>query len=153
MGFRFFSNTFIIESKQLDELNSANISFYENIIEKLKDLFISEIFLWLDYFERTWIWSEPVSTALESDHSLIKVWAMVSIWVWTMDWRVCDQNASALKSLIRDPLFLESLIRGNLVLESLIRINFRLKSLIRDTFGLENWSVQNLNLDLNLGTN
>ena len=77
------------------------------------------------------------SSALESDHSLIKVWAMVWIWVWTMVWRWSDQNAFGLKSLIRDPMCLDSLIRGVLGLESLIRVNFRLESLIRDNFGLE----------------
>ena len=76
-------------------------------------------------------------SALESDHSLIEVWAMVWFWVWTMVWRWFDENAFGLKSLIRDPLCLESLIRGILGLESLIRVNFRLESLIRDNFGVE----------------
>ena len=77
------------------------------------------------------------SSALESDHSLIRVWTKVWIWVVAMVWWWSDQNAFGLKSLIRDPLCLESLIRGNLGLESLIGVNFRLESLIRDHFGLE----------------
>ena len=77
------------------------------------------------------------SSALESEHSLIKVWAMVWIWVKTMVWRWSDQNFFGLKSLIRDLLCLENLIRGFLCLESLIRVNFGLESLIRDNFGLE----------------
>ena len=121
-------------------------------------MFISKIFLWSDYFERTWVWSQPVasalqsdhkwlrtqlgltitsSSALESDHSLIKVGAMVWIWVWTMVWRWSDQNAFGLNSLIRDPLCLASLIRGILGLEGLIRVNFHLQRLIRDNFCLE----------------
>ena len=44
-GFVFFSNTFKIDFS-LDELNNANISFYEiNILSKIKDLFMSEIYL------------------------------------------------------------------------------------------------------------
>ena len=130
----------------------------EDIIAILRDFFISKISLRSDYFERTWVWSEPVSSALqsdhkwlqvqlglsinassalESDHSLIKVCAMVWIWVWTLVWRWSDQIAFGLKSLIRDLLCLESLIRGNLGQKSLIRVNFRLVSLIRDNFGLE----------------
>ena len=77
------------------------------------------------------------SSALESDHSLIKVWAMVWIWVWTIVWRWSDQNILGLKSLIRDLLRLESLIRRILGLESLIRMNIRLKNLIRDKFVLQ----------------
>ena len=41
------------------------------------------------------------SSALESEHSLIKVWAMVCFWVWTMVWRWSDQNSFGLESLIR----------------------------------------------------
>ena len=121
-------------------------------------MLISKIFLWSECFERTWVWSEPVSSALqsdhkwlqaqlgliitfssalESDHSLIQVWAMVWIWVWTMVWRWSDQNAFVLKSLIRDPLCRESVIRSNLGLEKLIRVNLCRESLIRDNFGLE----------------
>ena len=106
----------------------------EYIIAKLRDLFINEIFLWSDYFERTWVWSEPFSSALEFDRSLIKVWAMVWIWVWTMVWRWSDHNAFGLKGLIREPVCLESLIRGNLGLESLIRDNLGLENLIRQKF-------------------
>ena len=76
-------------------------------------------------------------SALESDHSLIRVWAMVCVWVWTMVWSRSDQKTFGLKSPIRDLLCLESRIRGILGLESLIRVNFRLESLIRDNFGLE----------------
>ena len=84
------------------------------------------------------------SSAFEFDHGLIKVWAMVWIWVLTMVWRWSDQKKFVLKSLVRDVLCLESLIRGNLGLESLIRVNFRLESLIRDNFSLESLIRQKL---------
>ena len=41
------------------------------------------------------------SSALEYDHSLVKVWVMVWIWVWTIVWEWSDQNAFGLKGLIR----------------------------------------------------
>ena len=38
------------------------------IVVKLRNLFISKIFIWSQYFERTWVWWELLSSALHSDH-------------------------------------------------------------------------------------
>ena len=52
-------------------------------------MFIGKFFLWSDCFERTWLWSESVSSALQSDHKwLIRDWSVI-ILVWKV-WS--DQN-------------------------------------------------------------